>query len=65
MASAQPPAPSRRTLLKGAALSALTTVTFLAAAPPQPAAAAVPERPKPPKPGAKPHPSYASIVGLL
>lgn len=43
----QPPAPSRRTLLKGAAVSALTTVAFLAAAPSQPAAAAVPERPEP------------------
>ncbi|WP_306187346.1 MULTISPECIES: hypothetical protein [unclassified Streptomyces] len=39
MDSARPPAPSRRTLLRGAALSALTTVAFLAAAPPQPTAA--------------------------
>jgi hypothetical protein len=59
----QPPAPSRRTLLKGAA--ALTTVAFLTAAPLQPAAAAVPERPESAEPKTDPHPSYASIVGLL
>ncbi|MDX3641861.1 hypothetical protein [Streptomyces sp. MB09-02B] len=59
----QPPAPSRRTLLRGAA--ALTTVAFLTAAPLQPAAAAVPERPGSAEPEADPHPSYASIVGLL
>jgi hypothetical protein len=65
MHPAQPPSPSRRTLLRGAAVSALTTVAFLSAAPPQPAAAAVPERPKPGKPDAKAHPPYAAIVGLL
>ncbi|CCK24567.1 hypothetical protein BN159_0188 [Streptomyces davaonensis JCM 4913] len=61
MHPAQPPAPSRRTLLKGAALSALTTVAFLATEPPRPAAAAGPEQPD----AATPQPSYASIVGLL
>ncbi|MEU2931076.1 hypothetical protein ABZ636_39735 [Streptomyces sp. NPDC007251] len=65
MDSAQAPSPSRRTLLRGAALSALTTVAFLAAAPPQPAAAAVPERPEPRGPGGKPHPPYRAIIGLL
>jgi hypothetical protein len=64
MHPAPQPAPSRRTLLKGAAVSALTTVAFLSAAPPQPAAAAVAERPGI-TPKADPHPSYASIVGLL
>ncbi|MFE9628311.1 hypothetical protein [Streptomyces sp. NPDC006527] len=64
MHPAQPPAPSRRTLLRGAAVTALTTVAFLSAAPPQPAAAAVPEKPEPGKHDAKVHP-YAAIVGLL
>ncbi|MET9830395.1 hypothetical protein ABZ078_13975 [Streptomyces sp. NPDC006385] len=64
MHPAQPPAPSRRTLLTGAAVTALTTVAFLSAAPPQPAAAAVPEKPTPGKRDAKAHP-YAAIVGLL
>jgi hypothetical protein len=59
----QPSVPSRRALLKGAA--ALTTVVFLAAAPSQPAAAAVPERPEPDARAAKAHPPYAKIVGLL
>jgi hypothetical protein len=45
-------------------VTALTTVAFLSAAPPQPAAAAVPEKPKPGKHDAKAHP-YAAIVGLL
>jgi hypothetical protein len=40
-------------------------VAFLSAAPLQPAAAAVPERPESAEPKAKPHPSYASIIGLL
>jgi hypothetical protein len=39
-------------------------VAFLSAAPLQPAAA-VPERPESAEPKAKPHPSYASIIGLL
>ncbi|WP_030177968.1 hypothetical protein [Streptomyces sp. NRRL S-813] len=65
MDSAQPPAPSRRTLLRGAALSALTTVALLAAAPPQTVAAAVPDRPRTHKPDSKPHPSYRAIIGLL
>jgi hypothetical protein len=59
----QPSVPSRRALLKGAA--ALTTVVFLTAAPLQPAAAAVPERPESAEPKTDPHPPYASIVGLL
>jgi hypothetical protein len=45
-------------------VTALTTVAFLSAAPPQPAAAAVPEKPEPGKHDAKVHP-YAAIVGLL
>ncbi|MFE0332321.1 hypothetical protein ACWEWI_34040 [Streptomyces sp. NPDC003753] len=57
--------PSRRTLLRGAALSALATVTFLATAPPQPAAAAASERPGPDKPDSTPHRSYRAIIGLL
>jgi hypothetical protein len=61
----QLPTPSRRTLLKGAAVSALTTVAFLAAAPSQPAAAGVPERPEPDARAPKAHPPYAKIVGLL
>ncbi|MET8081872.1 hypothetical protein [Streptomyces sp. NPDC005303] len=65
MEAAQPPAPSRRTLLTGAALSALTTAGLLAAAPPQPAAAAVPEHPEAAEPQAGRHPSYTAIVGLL
>ncbi|WP_086785023.1 hypothetical protein [Streptomyces caniscabiei] len=64
MEAAQPPAPSRRTLLTGA-LSALTTAGLLAAAPPQPAAAAVPEHPEAAGPQARRHPSYTAIVGLL
>ncbi|WP_158973206.1 hypothetical protein [Streptomyces griseus] len=35
------------------------------AAPPQQAAAAVPEGPRSAEPGDEPHPSYAPIVGLL
>ncbi|MET9013885.1 hypothetical protein ABZX74_23630 [Streptomyces olivaceoviridis] len=65
MNSAQHPAPSRRTLLRGAALCALTTVAFLPATPPEPAAAAVPQRPKTHKPDGKPHPPYRAIIGLL
>ena len=65
MASDQPPTPSRRTLLRGAALSALATVTFLATAPPQPAAAAASEHRKPRKPDSTPHRSYRAIIGLL
>ncbi|QOV40870.1 hypothetical protein IM697_22280 [Streptomyces ferrugineus] len=64
MHPAQPPAPSRRTLLRGAAVTALTTVAFLSAAPPRPAAAAVPERPKPGRHDAEARP-YTAIVGLL
>jgi hypothetical protein len=45
-------------------VTALTAVAFVSAAPPQPAAAAVPEKPKPGKHDAKAHP-YAAIVGLL
>ncbi|GGN79901.1 hypothetical protein GCM10011579_064840 [Streptomyces albiflavescens] len=52
----------RRTLLKGAALTALTTLAFL---PPAQAHAAVPDLTEPDKPVAEPHPSYAVIVGLL
>ncbi|WP_171112822.1 MULTISPECIES: hypothetical protein [Streptomyces] len=52
---------SRRTLLRGAALTALTALAL----PSAPAHAAVPERPGSAKPKPKPHPSYTAIVGLL
>ena len=65
MDSDQPLPPSRRTLLRGAALSALTTVAFLNATPSRQAHAAAPDRPEPREPEAKPHPSYSAIAGLL
>ncbi|POX56265.1 hypothetical protein C3489_05970 [Streptomyces sp. Ru71] len=65
MDSGRPPTPSRRTLLRGAALSALTTAAFLNAAGPRPAQAAVPARPKPPEPAGTSHRSYRAIVGVL
>ncbi|MBE8472133.1 hypothetical protein [Streptomyces justiciae] len=64
MHPAPPPAPSRRTLLRGAAVTALTAVAFLSTAPPQPAAAAAPDKPEPHPHKAKAHP-HASIIGLL
>jgi len=65
MDSAETPLPSRRTLLRGAALTALTTAAFPGAAPSQPAQAAVPDKPEPHKPRHEPHPSYRAIVGLI
>lgn len=58
------PTPSRRTVLRCVALSALTTAAFLSAAEPVPALAAAPDRPEP-RPEAASHLSYAAIVGLL
>ena len=55
---------SRRTVLRAAALSALTGAAALSA-PPQPARAAGPNRPEPPRSKAGSHPSYEAIVGLL
>jgi hypothetical protein len=55
----------RRTLLRGAALTALTALTL----PSAPAHAAAPDRPGPTKPTPTPtprsHPPYAAIVGVL
>ncbi len=61
------PTLSRRTVLRGAALTALTSLAFLNPAQAPPAHAAAPDRPNVPeaKPKAEPHPSYAAIAGLL
>ena len=61
MDPAKTPMPARRTLLTGAALTALTTTAFLKVTPSQPAQAAVPDRLEP----HKPHPPYTAIVGLI
>ena len=61
----QPPVPTRRTVLRGAALAALTIAGPLSAARPQPAAAAVGESFGSVKSQAAPPPSYSAITGLL
>ncbi|MFF9813551.1 hypothetical protein [Streptomyces sp. NPDC014006] len=68
MDSDRQPAPSRRTVLRGAALAALTTVASLNATRPLPAHATVPAPPEPPqhtKHTSTSHRSYRAIVGVL